>query len=175
VLSYILENGRKKKHMPGITYKSYNFVTKDPIIDQIRTVIQDSGVTFKWIEDNSGVTSQTLSKWIYGETKKPQAATINAVLRVLGKKLIIADINAFEDVAPTPYRAPPERERTPNNKVAKYHAAPKMQYDPNDESTWSRIVGRPNRTLPPEPETFRGKGKVVSRSFNAIPSIETKK
>jgi hypothetical protein len=165
--------------MPGITYKSYNFVTKDPIIDQIRTVIQDSGATFKWIEERSGVTSQTLAKWIYGDTKKPQAATINAVLRVLGKKLIIADINAFEDVAATPWRAPPVHERTPTNKVAKYRA-PKMQYDPNDESTWSRvggapIVGRPTRTLPPEPETFKDKGKVVSRSFNAIPSIETKK
>jgi hypothetical protein len=165
--------------MPGITYKSYNFVTKDPIIDQIRTVIEDSGQTFSWIEQESGVTSHTLRNWLYGTTKKPQAATINAVLRCLGKKLIIADINAIENVSPTPYRAPPVHERTPANKVHKYRdTAPKMQYDPNDESTWSRvgaITSKPLRTTAPEPETFRGQGKVVSRSIQVLPPIGTKK
>jgi transcriptional regulator with XRE-family HTH domain len=73
--------------MAGFTYKSYNFVDKDPIIDEIRTVYQDSGVNYKWLEDNSGVTSSTLSAWFSGKTKKPQAATINAVLRALGYKL----------------------------------------------------------------------------------------
>ena len=28
----------------GFTYKSYNFVNKDPIIDEVRTVFQDAGV-----------------------------------------------------------------------------------------------------------------------------------
>ena len=73
--------------MAGFTYKSYNFTDKDPIIDEIRTVYQDSGVNYKWIEDNSGVTTQTLSAWFSGRTRKPQAATINAVLRAMGYKL----------------------------------------------------------------------------------------
>jgi hypothetical protein len=73
--------------MASFTYKSYNFVDKDPIIDEIRTVYQDSGVNYKWIENNSGVTSTTLANWFSGKTKKPQAATINAVLRSLGYKL----------------------------------------------------------------------------------------
>jgi transcriptional regulator with XRE-family HTH domain len=77
--------------VPGFTYKSYNFVDKDPIIDEIRTVYQQSGVNYKWIEDNSGVTSTTLSAWFSGKTKKPQAATINAVLRALGYKLGIVE------------------------------------------------------------------------------------
>lgn len=77
--------------MPGFTYKSYNFVDKDPIIDEIRTVYQQSGVNYKWLEDNSGVTSTTLSAWFSGKTKKPQAATINAVLRALGYKLGIVE------------------------------------------------------------------------------------
>jgi hypothetical protein len=71
----------------GFTYKSYSFTDKDPIIDEIRTVIKDSGVSHAWIEDQSGVTSQTLRSWFYGTTKKPQAATINAVARSLGYKL----------------------------------------------------------------------------------------
>jgi hypothetical protein len=73
--------------MASFTYKSYNFINKDPIIDEIRTVYQDSGVNYKWIEDNSGVTSQTLSNWFSGKTRKPQAATVNAVLRSMGYKL----------------------------------------------------------------------------------------
>lgn len=73
--------------MPGFTYKSYSFVDKDPIIDEIRTIVGASGASYKWIEDESGVTATTLYAWFLGKTKKPQAATINAVLRALGYKL----------------------------------------------------------------------------------------
>lgn len=73
--------------MKGFTYKSYNFVDRDPIIDEIRTVYQDSGVNYKWVHENSGVATATLANWFDGKTKRPQAATINAVLRSLGFKL----------------------------------------------------------------------------------------
>lgn len=73
--------------MAGFTYKSYSFVDKDPIIDEVRTMVQTSGANYKWIEDHSGVTSTTLSAWFHGKTKKPQAATLNAVARALGYKL----------------------------------------------------------------------------------------
>jgi hypothetical protein len=71
----------------GFTYKSYNFVDKDPIIDEVRTMVGDSGASYKWIENESGVTAVTLRKWFDGETRKPQAATLNAVARALGYKL----------------------------------------------------------------------------------------
>ena len=73
--------------MAGFTYKSYSFTDKDPIIDEIRTIYQDSGVNYAWIHQYSGVTPTTLSAWFSGKTRKPQAATINAVLRSLGYKL----------------------------------------------------------------------------------------
>ena len=73
--------------MAGFTYKSYNFVDKDPIIDEIRAIFDEANVTYKWVEDESGVTAHTLANWFGGKTKKPQAATINAVLRALGYKL----------------------------------------------------------------------------------------
>jgi hypothetical protein len=73
--------------MVGFTYKSYNFVDKDPIIDEIRAIYENSGASYKWIEQESGVTSTTLSNWFSGPTKRPQAATVNAVLRALGYKL----------------------------------------------------------------------------------------
>ena len=75
----------------GFTYKSYNFVDKDPMIDEIRTVWEQSGATYKWVHDNSNVATATLSAWFDGKTRRPQAATMNAVLRALGKKLGVVD------------------------------------------------------------------------------------
>lgn len=77
--------------MAGFTYKSYNFVDKDPIIDEIRTIYEKSGTNYKWIHENSNVSTTTLSNWFSGKTKKPQAASINAVLRSLGYKLGIVE------------------------------------------------------------------------------------
>jgi transcriptional regulator with XRE-family HTH domain len=65
-------------------YKSYNFVDKDPIIDEIRTIIKHEKVTYSYIEEKSGVTTQTLRNWFDGNTKRPQTATVRAVLRAIG-------------------------------------------------------------------------------------------
>lgn len=66
------------------TYKSYLFRDKDPVIDQVRTAIEDSGVKWAFIEHKSGVTTQTLHNWFSGPTKRPQHATVRAVLRAIG-------------------------------------------------------------------------------------------
>ena len=73
--------------MTGFSYKSYVFIDKDPIIDEVRTVFNESGKTKQWVTEESGVTAKTLRDWFEGGTKRPQAATINAVLRSLGYKL----------------------------------------------------------------------------------------
>lgn len=89
----------------GFTYKSYSFIDKDPIIDEIRTVYQDSGANYQWIQEHSGVCAATLTNWFSGVTKRPQAATINAVLRSLGYKLgIVAYTNVvrIEPAMPQP-------------------------------------------------------------------------
>src|SRR5262245_13850439 len=65
-------------------YKSYNFKDKDPIIDKIRTVVQDESASYKYIHETSGVASSTLHNWFDGDTKRPQFATIMAVVRALG-------------------------------------------------------------------------------------------
>ena len=75
--------------MAGFTYKSYNFVDKDPIIDKIRTIVKKEGATYTYIHETSGVSTNTLSKWFDGSTKRPQAATVNAVLHCLGYELTI--------------------------------------------------------------------------------------
>jgi hypothetical protein len=87
--------------MVGFTYKSYNFVDKDPMIDQVRTVVLGSTMTYKAIANASGVAENTIRNWLDGATKKPQAATFNAVLRTCGYKLSIIPIGVAEEVAPT--------------------------------------------------------------------------
>lgn len=71
------------------------------MIDTIRTVIQDSGQTLTKISHDSGVSHQTIAKWLYGETKQPRAASINAVLRALGYKLEITVIGYQSVIKPT--------------------------------------------------------------------------
>src|SRR3974390_814393 len=88
--------------MTGFTYKSYNFVDKDPIIDFIRTVVQNSGLSYAELEIRSGVHKQTISNWLFGSTKRPQAASLNAVLRACGYKLTVDNINAQNVIIPTP-------------------------------------------------------------------------
>jgi hypothetical protein len=92
----------------SFTYKSYNFVDKDPIIDEIRTIFQLHGGTYKDIHEHSGVSTATLAAWFTGPTRKPQAATINAVVRSMGWKLGLMKIDAVPLVQPTP--APPRPE-----------------------------------------------------------------
>ena len=87
--------------MAGFTYKSYNFVDKDPMIDQVRTVVADSHMTYKSIAEASGVGRETIRKWLDGATKKPQAATFNAVLRACGHKLAIRPLAEIDIIAPT--------------------------------------------------------------------------
>ncbi len=102
----------------GFTYKSYNFVEKDPIIDEVRTIYQESGANYVWIHEHSGVSTGTLNNWFSGQTKRPQAATVNAVLRSLGYKLgVVADAEAAR-VQIVPAMPQPQR-RQPSKPVPK--------------------------------------------------------
>lgn len=71
--------------MAGLkVYKSYNFRDKDPIIYEIRDAINEAGVSYLFIEQKSGVTTTTLYNWFNGKTRRPQHATVKAVLRAIG-------------------------------------------------------------------------------------------
>jgi DNA-binding phage protein len=73
------------------TYKSYNFVDKDPIIDKVRTLITQLNVTLAYVGNKSGVTTQTMRNWFDGQTCRPQFATVNAVARALGHELVLVE------------------------------------------------------------------------------------
>jgi DNA-binding phage protein len=65
-------------------YKSYNFIDKDPIIDYARTKVFANGGPSKMAKA-SGVTSTTLYNWFKGKTRRPQFATVAAVLLACGE------------------------------------------------------------------------------------------
>lgn len=66
--------------------KSYNFVDKDPVIDKMRSPVKNSELSYSEISAKSGVAASTLYNWFEGNTKRPQYATVVAVMRVLGYK-----------------------------------------------------------------------------------------
>lgn len=70
-----------------IKYNTYLFKDKDPIIDEVRTTIADSGMTMREIHDSSNVSTSTLYNWLYGGTRRPQFCTIEAVFRSCGQTL----------------------------------------------------------------------------------------
>src|SRR4051812_4516259 len=67
-------------------YRTYSFINKNPVIDKVRTLLQEEGL-FKQlgaVADISTVGRGTLDKWFHGDTKNPQHHTIAAVITSLG-------------------------------------------------------------------------------------------
>lgn len=69
-------------------YRTYRYIDKDPVIDEIRTLVQDEGLMKKLeiVHQLSGVSASTLDNWFNGDTKSPQNRTICAVTSALGYK-----------------------------------------------------------------------------------------
>lgn len=65
-------------------YRTYRFIDKDPIIDAVRTVVQDEHLKNNAVHQISGVATATLDNWFEGATKKPQNSTVCAVTTSLG-------------------------------------------------------------------------------------------
>lgn len=71
-----------------MSYRCYNWRTKNPVIDKMRTVLQDEGMYAKnkrkLLHELSGVSLTTFDGWFEGETKDPKHATVMAVMGALG-------------------------------------------------------------------------------------------
>lgn len=68
------------------TYKTYVFKDKDPVIDELRTIVQDHNVAYAQISEGSGVSVTCLHNWFHGATRRPQSASVEAVGRFFGLK-----------------------------------------------------------------------------------------
>lgn len=70
-------------------YKTYLFRDKDPVIDELRTIIQrnEKGLTnaaLRQVSIRSGVSVACLNGWFFKTTRRPQHATVKAVARSQG-------------------------------------------------------------------------------------------
>lgn len=64
-------------------YKSYNWKTKDPIIDAIFTGLDDSGMTINELALSSNVAKSTIINW-RKKTRSPKFMTSAAAIRAMG-------------------------------------------------------------------------------------------
>jgi len=75
-------------------YKSYTFRTKDPEIDNLRTIIeQEVGDRIKTshlrrIEEDGGPSTAAMRSWFFGKTRRPQSAALEAAGRAVGYKRV---------------------------------------------------------------------------------------
>jgi hypothetical protein len=73
-------------------YGAYLFRTKDPVIDELRTLIEDSHGErvnrkhLKAIEKDGGPSRGAMAGWFFGKTRRPQSPAIEAAGRALGYK-----------------------------------------------------------------------------------------
>jgi len=81
-------NGHGGPRMP--IYKSYVFKTKDPVIDELRTLAEQhfgkrvTGNMLSEISKDGGPTASCMRGWFFGATKRPQNPTIEAAGRAMG-------------------------------------------------------------------------------------------
>jgi hypothetical protein len=75
-------------------YDAYRFRGKEPVIDEVRTLVQNANggerkITQKQlraIENAGGPTVGCMTAWFFGKTQRPQSASIEAAGRALGYK-----------------------------------------------------------------------------------------
>jgi hypothetical protein len=73
----------------ALKYRTYNFVNKDPVIDKVRTVLQDEGLYAKkkrgMLHDLTGVSLSTFDGWFEGDTGDPRHTTIMSAIGTLNE------------------------------------------------------------------------------------------
>jgi hypothetical protein len=67
-------------------YRTYSYIDKNPVIDKVRTLVQDEGLFTKLgiVQEISNVSRSTLVGWFHGSVRHPQHHTIAAVVSALG-------------------------------------------------------------------------------------------
>lgn len=72
-----------------ITYRSYSFREKDPVIDLYRTKRSESGLSYGQVAERGGASATTQRAWEHGTTRKPQFCTVSASFLAIGIKGIV--------------------------------------------------------------------------------------
>ena len=66
--------------------RTYRFIDKDPVIDEVRTIVQDEGLyqRLRNVAELAGLAPATIDNMFHGETRRPQNATVMAIVTSLG-------------------------------------------------------------------------------------------
>lgn len=66
--------------------RTYRFMDKDPVIDEIRTALQDERLMERLgiAADLASLSPSTLRNWFHGDTRKPQFASAMAIMSSIG-------------------------------------------------------------------------------------------
>jgi hypothetical protein len=71
-----------------MSYRTYNWKNKNPVIDKVRTILQDEGMYAKnkrsMLSALSGCSTSTYDGWFEGDTRDPRHTTVMATLSALG-------------------------------------------------------------------------------------------
>lgn len=67
----------------------YRLVDKDPVIDQMRSLISHSDASYKKLADQASISPSTISAWFRGTTKRPQVPTVRRFCQAVGARLEI--------------------------------------------------------------------------------------
>lgn len=80
------------------TYRTYNFVNKDPCIDEARQHYNEIGESDAELADKAGMSAATIANWFRGKTRRPNNATFEAFLRAMGfkRKIVKMVENEYE-------------------------------------------------------------------------------
>lgn len=72
------------KRRTPLSFTPYNWIDKPPHIDELRTQVQLSRMTYKEIAEAAGVSTATVFRLFSGQTRRPHDHTITAIGRVFG-------------------------------------------------------------------------------------------
>jgi hypothetical protein len=66
--------------------RTYRYIDKNPVIDKMRTVLQDEGLFKKLtiVHELSGISTSCLNALFHGNTRNPQHRTVAGVMSSLG-------------------------------------------------------------------------------------------
>jgi hypothetical protein len=100
-------------------YAAYRFTTKDPVIDELRTLLEDNfggrltRKMLKSIEISGGPTASTSANWFFGGVRRPQNPGIEATGRAMGyqRKWVKLDKEAQAIIADAAARDESRRKR----------------------------------------------------------------
>ncbi len=70
--------------------------------DDTIAVVLNSRMTFRQVQEKGGPTQQTISKWLYRETKFPRLDTIRATLQACDYDFVVVPINREPEVTGGP-------------------------------------------------------------------------